>query len=132
MKNKEIRYIKVKDGVISIHSTSDFMKMMKEEYGGMSYDTTDYIFDENLDIRVFVKDLNLDSEEVCINYYYNGDLWSTFNGTVFFSKLGTTKVRSLSKKDIDIIMRNLIPTRDNEFSIYSSSYERYLPINNEH
>lgn len=119
MKNNKIRYIKVKNGVISIHSTSNFKRVMEDEFGGMAYDTTDYIFDENLDIRVFVEDLNLETEEVCINYYYNNDLCMTFNGTVLFAKDGITKIRSLSKKDINIIINNLIPTYDNEFNIYS-------------
>lgn len=122
MKNKGIRYIKVKNGVISIHSTSNFKRVMEEEFGGMAYDTTDYIFGEDLEIRIFVEDLSLESEEVCINYYYNNDLWTTFNGTVLFAKDGITKFRSLSKKDINIIINNLIPTCNNEFNIYIKQY----------
>ena len=123
MKNNKIRYIKVENGVISIHWTSNFKKVMEYEFGGMAYDTTDYIFNENLDIRIFVEDLSLESREVCINYYYNNDLWQTFNGTVLFAKDGITKIRSLSKKDVNIIINNLIPTNDNEFNIYVKQYE---------
>ena len=102
--------------------TSNFKKVMEEEFGAMAYDTTDYIFNENLDIRIFVEDLNLENEDVCINYYYNNELWTTFNGTVLFAKDGVTKFRSLSKKDINIIINNLIPTCDSEFNIYAKQY----------
>lgn len=122
MKNNKIRYIKVKNGVISIHMTSNFKRVMEEEFGAMAYDTTDYIFNENLDIRIFVEDLNLENKDVCINYYYNNELWTTFNGTVLFAKDGVTKFRSLSKKDINIIINNLIPTCDSEFNIYAKQY----------
>ncbi len=123
MKNNKIRYIKVKNGVVSIHMTSNFKRVMEEEFGTMAYDTTDYIFNENLDIRIFVEDLSLENKDVCINYYYNNDLWTTFNGTVLFAKDGVTKFRSLSKKDINIIINNLIPTCDNEFNIYVKQYD---------
>ena len=97
MKNNKIRYIKVKNGVISIHMTSNFKRVMEEEF-------------------------NLENEDVCINYYYNNELWTTFNGTVLFAKDGVTKFRSLSKKDINIIINNLIPTCDSEFNIYAKQY----------
>ena len=103
---KAIRYLKVKDGNISVEYTNDLIQAMKEEYEYF-FDTSDHLFDRYEDIRVFVKDMSFFDEEPSIEYYRNGRLSMTFNGTVFFAKLGTYCVRSLSKKEVSFLLRNL-------------------------
>ena len=69
------------------------------------YDTTDNLFFEYPDIRVFVKDESLFSERESVYYYQDGILNTTFNGTVFFGKLGTYKPLSLSKREISFLKK---------------------------
>ena len=85
---KAIRYLKVKDGNISVEYTNDLIQAMKEEYEYF-FDTSDHLFDRYEDIRVFVKDMSFFDEEPSIECYRGDRLSSTFNGTVFFAKLGT-------------------------------------------
>lgn len=103
---KAIRYLKVKDGNISVEYTNDLIQAMKEEYEYF-FDTSDHLFDRYEDIRVFVKDMSFFDEEPSIECYRGGRLSMTFNGTVFFAKLGKYCVRSLSKKEVSFLLRNL-------------------------
>ena len=103
---KAIRYLKVKDGNISVEYTNDLIQAMKEEYEYF-FDTSDHLFDRYEDIRVFVKDMSFFDEEPSIECYRGDRLSMTFNGTVFFAKLGKYCVRSLSKKEVSFLLRNL-------------------------
>ena len=106
-KNKNtIRFLSVKDGNIDVAYTDDFIQMMKDEYDYF-FDTSDHLFDRYEDIRVFVKDMSFFDEEPSIECYRGGRLSMTFNGTVFFAKLGKYCVRSLSKKEVSFLLRNL-------------------------
>ena len=106
-KGKElVRYLKVKDGNISVEYTDDFIQVMKKEFNGF-FDTTDNLFERYPDIRVFVKDMSFFDEKPSVGYCRNGRLSSTFNGTVFFAKLGMYCIRSLSKKEVSFLLRNL-------------------------
>ena len=117
MKHKwMIRYRSVRDGNIDVAYTDDFIQMMKNEYDYF-FDTSDHLFDRYPDIRVFVKDESLFTEEPSVNYYRDNELLMTFNGTVFFEKLGKTKVRSLSKKEVSFLLRNLKRNNDDIYSI---------------
>lgn len=49
-----MRYVKVEGTNIEVLNTPSFKKVLKKEFEE-GYDTTDYIFDENLDIRVFIE-----------------------------------------------------------------------------
>lgn len=111
-----IRYLRVKDGTVSEEYTEDLFTLMKKEYGYF-FDTTDHLFDRYPDIRVFVKDESLFTEKPAINYLHDNELLMTFNGTVFFGKLGKTKVRSLSKKEIKFLLKNLKRNNDDIYSI---------------
>ena len=120
-KNKNaIRYLKVKHGTVSEEYTEDLISVMKKEYDYF-FDTTDDLFDRYPDIRVFVKDESLFSEEPSVNYYQDDELLMTFNGTVFFAKLGRTKVRSLSKKETQFLLRNLKRNDDGTYSITAAA-----------
>ena len=56
MKNcKPVRYIIVKDGQIDVRYTSNFIQLIKDEFQYF-FDSTDYLFDDYPDVRVFVKD----------------------------------------------------------------------------
>ena len=120
-KGKElVRYLKVKDGNISVEYMDDFIQVMKKEFNGF-FDTTDNLFERYLDIRVFVKDMSFFDEKPSIGYCRNGRLSSTFNGTVFFAKLGMYCVRSLSKKEVSFLLRNLKRNNDDIYSIEAAA-----------
>ena len=120
-KGKElVRYLKVKDGNISVEYTDDFIQVMKKEFNGF-FDTTDNLFERYLDIRVFVKDMSFFDEKPSVGYCRNGRLSSTFNGTVFFAKLGMYCVRSLSKKEVSFLLRNLKRNNDDIYSIEAAA-----------
>lgn len=109
-------YMKVKERIISIDYTDDLFSVMKDEYDSF-IDTTDNLFGRYPDIRVFVKEESLFTEKPSVNYYQNDELMMTFNGTVFFAKLGKTKVRSLSKKETEFLLKNLSRNDDGTYSI---------------
>ena len=120
-KGKElVRYLKVKDGNISVEYMDDFIQVMKKEFNGF-FDTTDNLFERYPDIRVFVKDMSFFDEKPSIGYCRNGRLSSTFNGTVFFAKLGMYCVRSLSKKEVSFLLRNLKRNNDDIYSIEAAA-----------
>ena len=119
-KRKQIRYMVIKDGCIDIGYTDDFIRMIKDEFKYF-YDTTDYLFDKYPDIRVFVKEESLFSEEPSVSYYRDNELLMTFNGTVFFAKLGKSKVRSLSKKEVSFLLRNLKRSNDGIYRIAAAA-----------
>lgn len=112
-----MRYVKVEGTNIEILNTTSFKKVLEEEFKE-GYDTTDYIFDENLDIRVFIeirathKNLEetilrkLDNETVDIIY-----------GTVLFTKCSELSFLSLSKKDINIIQKRIV-NNNGQLEIY--------------
>ena len=120
-KGKElVRYLKVKDGNISVEYTDDFIQVMKKEFNGF-FDTTDNLFERYPDIRVFVKDMSFFDEKPSVGYCRNGRLSSTFNGTVFFAKLGMYCVRSLSKKEVSFLLRNLKRNNEDIYSIEAAA-----------
>ena len=120
MKDKKmIRYLLVKDENASVEYTDDFVKMMKHEFNYF-FDTTDQLFDRYPDIRVFVKDESLFSEKPAVYYYQDNELITAFNGTMFFAKLGTHCIRSLSKKEAAFLLKNL---KKDEDGTYRISYE---------
>ena len=104
--NKLIRYLIIRNGNVAIGYTDDFIRLMDDEYHYF-FDSCDDLFDSYPDIRVFVKDESLFSEKPTVYYYDDQKLMTTFNGTVFFAKLGTTKVRSLSEKEVSFLLKNL-------------------------
>ena len=120
-KGKElVRYLKVKDGNISVEYMDDFIQVMKKEFNGF-FDTTDNLFERYPDIRVFVKDMSFFDEKPSVGYCRNGRLSSTFNGTVFFAKLGMYCTRSLSKKEVSFLLRNLKRNNDDIYSIEAAA-----------
>ena len=116
---KQIKYIKVSNGKLSILQTNNFNEAIKNSFGSyFDFDSSDYIFDEDLDIRVFLKAnstfLNL---EETIYYYVNNELVDINKGIVLFAKNGNRSWKSLSNKDINIIKKRLKPSPNNTFSI---------------
>ena len=115
-KEKQIRYMVIKDGCIDVEYSDDFIKTMKEEFRCF-FDTTDNLFMKYPDIRVFVKDESLWTDEPSVFYCQDHKLMMTFNGTVFFAKLGNNCVRSLSKKEVSFLLKNLSRNDDGTYSI---------------
>ena len=103
---KPVRYIIIRDESADIRYTDDFLELIRNEFRYF-FDSTDCLFDRYPDIRVFVKDESLFTEKPSVYYYDDHKLMTTFNGTVFFAKLGIAKVRSLSKKEADFLLKNL-------------------------
>lgn len=122
--NKPVRYMIIKDGNISTQYSDDLMKTINEEYGYF-YDTADSLFFEYPEIRVFVRDESLFSEKESVYYYQGGILNMTFNGTVFFGKLGIYKPLSLSEREISFLKRNLKKDNDGIYHI-NSDMKGYL------
>ena len=119
---RNFKYIEVKDGNILLLETDNFNNVIKETLD--HYDSSDYIFDENLDIRAFVKMGSefLDLKDT-IYYYLDNKLVDVFKGTVLFAKNGISKWRSLSNKDIALIYKKILPTHDGAFEIFEYSYD---------
>ena len=122
--NKPVRYMIIKDGNISTQYSDDLMKTINEEYGYF-YDTADSLFFEYPEIRVFVRDESLFSEKESVYYYQDGILNMTFNGTVFFGKLGVNRPLSLSEREISFLKRNLKKDNDGIYHI-NSDMKGYL------
>lgn len=117
---KPVRYMMIKNGNIDIGYTDDFVRLMKDEFH-YYFDSCDCLFDRYPDIRVFVKDESLFDEKPTVYFYDNHQLMTTFNGTVFFAKLGTTRVRSLSKKEVGFLLKNLRRREDGCYDISNDS-----------
>ena len=121
MKGKKmIRYLLVKDGRTELAYTDDFMKLMKNEFNYF-FDTADDLFERYPDIRVFVKDESLFTEKPALYYYQDNELITTFNGTVFFAKLGSCCIRSLSQKEVSFLLKNLNKDEDGTYRISCES-----------
>ena len=116
---KQIRYMIIKDGCIDVRYSNDFIKKMKDEFHYF-FDTTDNLFKRYPNIRVFVKEESLWTDEPSIFYCRDNEQDMTFNGTVFFAKLGTYCVRSLSKKEVSFLLKNLKKRDDGMFHINES------------
>ncbi|MGN1054293.1 MAG: hypothetical protein ACI4P1_03350 [Erysipelotrichaceae bacterium] len=103
-----MRYIKIIHNKIQVLNTDNFRKVLKEEFKE-GYDTTDYVFEENLNIRVFLKAGSIfeDLEETIL-YKVNNETVDIFKGTVIFSKDNGTIFTSLKAKDIQIITTKII------------------------
>lgn len=120
---RKFKYIRVKDGDILLLETDDFDEVIKDTFGDYyAYDSTDYVFNENLNIRVFVEVGSefLDYKD-SIYYEDDGVIVGRLKGTVLIAKNGSKKWHSLSNKDIKIIYKKLKPHGDNSFLI---SYPR--------
>ena len=108
----------IRDGDISVGYSDDLIRTINEEYN-YYFDTTDNLFFEYPDIRVFVKDESAFTEDESVYYYQDGKLNMTFNGTVFFGKLGINKPVSLSHRELNFLKRNLKKGQNGKYHINS-------------
>lgn len=118
MNKKEITYIQLKDGNLTVKTTSDFKMIMKQEFKDGRFDTTDYLFEEDKDIRVFVEDESIYTLPESVYFFYGTELAHIFHGTVLLAKMGVNSFRSLSNKSIRIITSRLEVNNDQTFSIF--------------
>ena len=119
---RKFKYIKVENGIISINETDNFPEVIKDAFGRYSnFDSRDYVFDENLDICVFAEASSefMDYKDT-IYYEYDGSIYGRLKGTVLIAKNGVCNWRSLSKKDIKLILKKLEPYNNNTFIIHYS------------
>lgn len=116
--NNTIRYVIVKDGAVDVKYADDFISLMKDEYNYF-FDSADCLFDRYLDIRVFVKEGSCFNEKPTMYYFDNNELMTSFNGTVFFAKLGKTKVMSLSNKEVNFLLNNIKRRDDGLFVVHN-------------
>ena len=107
----------IKDGNIFVEYSDDLIRTITDEYD--YFDTTDNLFFEYPDIRVFVKDDSGSGEKAAVHYYQDNQFHSTFNGTVFFGKLGVNRPLSLSEKEINFLKRNLKKDSNGKYHINS-------------
>ena len=112
-----MRYVKVEGTNIEVLNTPSFKKVLEEEFEE-GYDTTDYIFDENLDIRVFIeiRATQKNLEETILRKLDNKTV-DIFYGTCLFTKCSELSFLSLSKKDIKIIQKGIV-NNNGQLEIY--------------
>ena len=116
MKTNKIRYIKVEKDSIEILYSKDIYKTIRELFKDKYIETTDYIFDGNPDIRIFVG-VNDNNKDPAIKFFYNDELWDEYCGPVIFTKFGISEFESLLDEDIKIIKKGLLKTDDGVFVI---------------
>ena len=124
---RKFKYIKVEDGTISVHETDSFLEVIKDTFNGYyNYDTTDYIFDENLNIRMFAKAESefLDYKDT-IYFECDGSIIGRLKGIILIAKNGKNNWHSLSTSDIKLILKKLEPHDNNTFIIRYPKYEHY-------
>lgn len=109
------RYLMIKNGDVVAIETRNVLKSIVNEF--KVFDYRDYLFDEDLDIYVFVKDLSYYDDNHTIYYYYGDDLIETFNGTVIFARMVENGFRTLSKNDIELINNHLSRIDRNSFKL---------------
>lgn len=100
-----MRYLLIKDHTLTVKETEDFLSLLKEELG--EYDSCDWLFDEDPDIRAFVRDLSIYDQKETLRFYCLGELSQIYCGTVIFAKTGKYSFRSLSLEDISLLQRKL-------------------------
>jgi len=112
-----MRYVKVEGTNIEVLNTTSFKKVLKETFEE-GYDTTDYIFDENLDIRVFIeiRATHKNLEETILRKLDNETV-DIFYGTCLFTKCSELSFLSLSKKDVKIIQKRIV-NNNGQLEIY--------------
>ena len=109
------RYLMIKNGDAVAIETRNVLKSIVNEF--KVFDYRDYLFDEDLDIYVFVKDLSYYDDNHTVYYYYGDDLIETFNGTVIFARMVENGFRTLSKNDIELINNHLSRIDRNSFKL---------------
>ena len=109
------RYLMIKNGDVVAIETRNVLKSIVNEF--KVFDYRDYLFDEDLDIYVFVKDLSYYDDNHTVYYYYGDDLIETFNGTVIFARMVENGFRTLSKNDIELINNHLSRIDRNSFKL---------------
>lgn len=116
---RKFKYVEVKDGAISKFETNDFNEVIKDVFGSYyDYDSTDWIFDENLDIRVFVEaNSTFNDTKETIYCYLDNQLINVLKGTILIAKNGNNNFKSLSNKDIRLIHNKLKPSYNHTFII---------------
>lgn len=116
---RKFKYIEVKDGAITLQETNDFNEVIKDTYGSYyNYDSSDWIFNENLDIRIFVEqESSFQDINETIYLYSHNKLANILKGPVLFAKNGNNNWRSLSNKDIKLIYKKLLPSSNHRFTI---------------
>ncbi len=105
----------IKNGDVVAIETRNVLKSIVNEF--KMFDYRDYMFDEDLDIYVFVKDLSYYDDNHTVYYYYGDDLIETFNGTVIFARMVENGFRTLSKNDIELINNHLSRIDRNSFKL---------------
>lgn len=109
------RYLMIKNGDVAAIETRNVLKSIVNEF--KVFDYRDYLFDEDFDIYVFVKDLSYYDDNHTVYYYYGDDLIETFNGTVIFARMVENGFRTLSKNDIELINNHLSRIDRNSFKL---------------
>lgn len=112
-----VKYIKIKNGKVSVHTTQNFRRTLKTVFKGNFFDSRDYLFEADEYIRVFVEDLSLYNKPETLYFYQEGKLTEIFFGTVLFAKTGEEDFEGLSDENIKLIMNKLVKT-DGVYKIY--------------
>lgn len=113
-----VKYVKVKNGKVTVHTTQNFSRTLKTVFKGNFYDSRDYLFAKDMDIRVFVEDLSIYNKPDTIYYYQEGELLEIFCGTVLFAKMGEEDFETLSEENVQLILNSLKRINPTQFEIY--------------
>lgn len=111
-----MNYIIIKDGNINIKQTDNFDFVLNYEFQ-KGNDSTDYVFKEDKEIRVFVENSSLYEKPPTLAISKDEELLYDYHGTIIFAKNGRTKYRGLSKENIKLIQNRLTRINDSKFRL---------------
>ncbi len=111
-----MKYIHIHNGDMQVMETSDLINAVKEAF--VCFDSTDCVFSDHPQIRVFVKDGSIYDEPVSVRVCYSDCEDMIFCGDVIIGKLNTWSQGTLTNKEIQYLLTHLIPAGYNSFIAY--------------
>lgn len=103
-----IQYIKIENEKISVNKTDNFEKVLKQAFNNNTYDARNYPFESDNDICVFTEDLSIHNKSETLQFCQNDQLLENFFGTVIFAKMNGCNFKSLSDKNVKLIINKLV------------------------
>lgn len=119
MSNKEITYVMIKNGDISINKTNNIKRVFKKEFDEGRFDSRDWLFKEDLDIRVFVENESVFTKPETLYFYVDNEIEEIFYGTVIFTRLTEKSFETLTDEKLSLIINSIKLTDNNKFVIFN-------------
>ena len=103
-----VQYIKIENEKISVNKTDNFEKVLKQAFNSNTFGTRNYPFNDGKDICVFTEDLSIHDKSETLQICQNDQLLENFFGTVIFGKMDGCNFKSLSDKNVKLIINKLV------------------------